>query len=113
MSGPECHPCRKSDQVFNKNTGEFLRCKPPRPRPCMPRLGKLCPQTNLRGRPNGSVIGGFHICDDGKVKDPRGVCKTAYTFSPPKEKKDVEPREITSPKPKINLREYLQRLHSF
>ena len=82
--GPECLPCETTDKNFidGDNIGS----------------------TDTRG----ALIGGFDICDDGQVKDPRGVCKTAHTFSPSKEKKDVEPREITSPKPKINLREYLQ-----
>ena len=68
----------------------------------------------LRRGGSGCIAGcGFDICDEGQVKDTRGVCKTAYTISRPKKEKDVEPREITSPKPKINLREYLQRLYSF
>ena len=56
---------------------------------------------------------GLDICDEGQVTDTRGECITAHKFSPPKKEKDVEPREITSPKRKISLREYLQRLHSF
>ena len=63
-----------------------------------------------------TVIGGsgLDICDEGQVKDTRGVCKTAYTFSPPKEEEDVETRDAAEiPKRPRDLRKYLQSKYRF
>ena len=56
---------------------------------------------------------GLHICDEGQVKDPRGECITAYTFSAPEEDKDIKKREIKKPTPRRNLREYLRSKYRF
>ena len=86
--GPECIPCQ------NFIDGDNIGCTDTR-------------VVSLGGH-------GFDICDDGQVKDTRGVCKTAYTFSPPKQEEDVETRETTKrPRRPRNLRAYLQSKYSF
>ena len=54
---------------------------------------------------------GLDICDEGQVKDTRGECKSAYTFSAPEE--EVKPREIKKPTRRRNLREYLRSKYRF
>ena len=122
----------KCDEQSNSNSSLSSsppdRPRPNRPRPSRPVIGRIrtCPKGQMCSDERGGSIGGsgFRVCGKGQVTDTRGVCKTtissktAYlrrylSSSRPKKEKDVEPREITSPKPKINLREYLQRLHSF
>ena len=56
---------------------------------------------------------GLVICDVGQVKDPRGECKTAHSFSAPTEEEDVKKREIKKPTPRRNLREYLRSKYRF
>ena len=56
---------------------------------------------------------GLHICDEGQVKDPRGECITAYTFSAPEEEEDVKKREIKKPTRRRNLRQYLRSKYRF
>ena len=88
--GPECLPCETTDKNFID--GDNIGC------------------TDTRV----ALIGGFDICDDGKVKDTRGVCKTAYTLSPPKEEEVVETRETTErPRRPRDLRKYLQSKYRF
>ena len=88
--GPECLPCETTDKNFID--GDNIGC------------------TDTRV----ALIGGFDICDDGQVKDTRGVCKTAYTFSPPEEEEDVETRETTEgPIRPRDLRKYLQSKYRF
>ena len=56
---------------------------------------------------------GLNICDEGQVKDPKGECITAYTFSGPKEEEDVEKREIKKPTRRRNLKQYLRSKYRF
>jgi len=56
---------------------------------------------------------GLDICDEGQVKDTRGECITAYTFSAPEEDEDVKKRGIKKPTPRRNLREYLRSKYRF
>ena len=88
IPGPECIPCQ------NFIDGDNIGCTDTR-------------VVSLGGH-------GFDICDDGQVKDTRGVCKTAYTFSPPKEEEDVETRDAAEiPKRPRDLRKYLQSKYRF
>ena len=95
--GPECIPCETTDQ--NLIDGEYIGCTDPN-------------STDTRVISLGGH--GLNICDEGQVKDTRGECKTAYTFSPPKEEEDVETRETTErPRRPRNLRAYLRSKYSF
>ena len=96
IPGPECISCDKYDQVFNEN-GEFLYCNVP--------LNEIDVNSFDLGYRT-SLITGFDVCDDGQVKDSRGECKTAYKFSPPKEKKQ-------KPRRPRNLKKYLQSRYRF
>ena len=85
--GPECIPCENF--IDGNNIG--------------------CTDTRVA-----SIGGhGFDNCDDGQVKDTRGVCKTAYTVRPPEEETDVEAREIKRPRRPSDLRKYLQSKYRF